>query len=231
MSTASGLPDFRSQTGLWRQRPERLATLDALRETPDEFYFFYQWRLLNPGLKAQPNPGHTILAELEAENRLHMLITQNVDGLHHKAGSKNIAEIHGSLRTVSCLDCLKTYDSSQLLPEQLPADSSGYKHGRECLCPHCGGYLRPDVVLFGEQLPRKVWEEAAQAAKRAELMIVLGSSLQVGPANQLPYYTLDAGGKFIIINNDATPLDGVADVVINADIVQSLQEIKQLLGA
>jgi NAD-dependent deacetylase len=231
MNTASGLPDFRSQTGLWKKRPESLATLDALYTDPDEFYFFYQWRIAKLA-EAKPNQGHVILADLERQGKLHLIATQNVDGLHQKAGSSNVIELHGSINTVSCLDCGASYDSGKILPTGVNWDKAadcGYKHGQECLCLQCGGYLRPDVILFGEQLPVDAWSEAVSGAEKADIILVLGSSLLVGPANQLPYYTLRNGGKLMIINNDPTPLDADASVAIHADIVESLAQIKEMM--
>ena len=156
MSTESGLPDFRSKQGLWKQRPESLATMAALQQTPDEFYFLYQWRIQQLW-SVEPNAGHLALAQLEKAGRVSHLITQNVDGLHHRAGSSRVSELHGSLKTVSCLKCKSRFDSRQLLPkvEGWEADyqNGSYHHGTECRCPACGGLLRPDVVLFGESLP------------------------------------------------------------------------------
>ncbi len=231
MSTASGLPDFRSKTGLWQQRPEALATLNALNNTPDEFYFFYQWRITRLW-QVQPNSGHVMLANMEKRQMVDMIVTQNVDAFHQRAGSENVLELHGSLRTVSCLKCHKVYDSKQLIPQSADWEeqtSVDYKHGKECFCQACGGYLRPDVVLFGESLPVSNWQKAVAAARQADLIVVLGSSLLVGPANQLPNYVLEAGGKVIIINNDKTYLDSSAEVVINDDIAKSLEGIEKYI--
>ncbi len=230
MSTASGLPDFRSKTGLWRQRPEALATLNALQKTPDEFYFFYQWRIAKLW-QTLPNFGHTMLAEMEKDGKVSLIVTQNVDSLHQRAGSEKVDELHGSLRTVSCLKCASVYDSKSIIPPDVNWDdeqkADGYKHGQECYCPNCGGQLRPDVVLFGEQLPLRNWQQAVAAAQNASLIVVLGSSLLVGPANQLPSYTLGHGGKLVIINNDPTQLDSAAAVVINDDIPKTLQKVQE----
>lgn len=230
MSTASGLPDFRSKTGLWRQRPEALATLIAMNKTPDDFYFFYQWRIARLW-QTQPNPGHTMLANMEKKGKVKLIVTQNVDSLHQRAGSKKVDELHGSLRTVSCLKCAMVYDSKIIIPQtpgwdEEPA-ATDYHHGKECYCTNCGGQLRPDVVLFGEQLPMRNWQQAVTAAKEANLIIVLGSSLVVGPANQLPNYTLGHGGKLVIINYDRTQLDSIATVVINDDIPKVLNKVEE----
>lgn len=231
VSTASGLPDFRSKTGLWKQRPEALATLNALYNTPDEFYFFYQWRLAQLW-KVKPNFAHAMLSDVEKHGLIKLLVTQNVDGLHQRAGSENVTELHGSMYTVSCLDCNAKYDSKVMVPEDIDWEkqtSEGYTPGKETVCPACGGKLRPDVVLFGESLPSDNWEKSVVAAKNADLMIVLGSSLLVGPANMLPDYAMQNGGKLAIINNDSTHLDNAADVVINDDIIETLEKVKKAM--
>ena len=230
MSTASGLPDFRSKTGLWKQRPESLATINALKNTPKDFYFFYQWRI-DKLWHIEPNDGHVMIANAEKKGLIDLIVTQNVDGLHQRAGAQNVVEVHGTLNTISCIQCNSVYDSKTMLQdvnwdEQNPED---FVPGKECYCTKCGGQLRPDVVLFGEQLPRKNWQKAVHVANDADLVIVLGSSLLVGPANSLPEYTLDNNGKLIIINNDSTYLDDRADIVINNDIPTTLLEIEKFL--
>ena len=231
ISTASGIPDFRSKTGLWKQRPESLATLNALYNMPNEFYFFYQWRL-SKLWQIKPNAAHNILAEAEQKGLVKLVITQNVDGLHQRAGSKKVSELHGTMYTVSCLACMSSFDSKVMIPEGVDFDkitSDDYQPGPECFCSQCGANLRPDVVLFGEQLPENNWRESVQAAQNADFILVIGSSLLVGPANSLPNYTLRNGGKLAIINNDATHLDSMAEVVINEDISKTLQAVAKLL--
>ncbi len=212
MSTESGLPDFRSARGLWKRRPESLATLDALQRIPAEFYFFYQWRIARLWAAA-PNAGHEALAALADAGLVRRLITQNVDGLHQRAGSE-ATELHGTLRTVSCLRCGAAYDSRRLLPAapgwEEAYQAGRYLPGRECACPACGGSLRPDVVLFGEALPPAAWDEAVNASKAADLFVVVGSSLAVGPANLCPEFALAGGARLAIINQEATSLDGRA---------------------
>lgn len=232
MSTDSGIPDFRSVQGLWRTRPESLATMQAFRTIPDEAYYFYQWRIEKLwGIK--PNRGHEIIAKLQANNLVHSVLTQNVDGLHQRAGSKCVTELHGTLSTVSCMNCGTVYDSKQLLPhDSLPESSfinAGYKHGIECYCPKCQGMLRPDVVLFGEQLPANAWEKAINESSKADLFVVLGSSLVVSPANYCPQAVVSNGGKLLIINNERTPLDDIATWTIRDNISQVLEQIYNLL--
>ncbi len=232
MSTESGLPDFRSKQGLWKQRPESLATLAALRETPDEFYFFYQWRIRRLW-EASPNAGHLSLAALEKTGKLQQVITQNVDGLHHRANSINVCELHGTLKTVSCLKCRSRYDSRQLLPKRdgWEEEYSGgvYRHGNECFCPRCQGNLRPDVVLFGEALPEDAWQQAMHWSRKADLFVVVGSSLLVSPANYLPGTATEAGAKLLIINQDPTPLDGLAAWCLKTKAAVTLPAIEAVI--
>lgn len=228
MSTESGLPDFRSAQGLWKVRPESLATLEALKRQPDEFYFFYQWRIAKLW-QVIPNPGHHVLAALESTGNM-TVITQNVDGLHQRANSENVIELHGSLRTVRCLQCCSVYDSRTLLPLN-PDWEEAYKQGRyhfgaECRCVKCGSLLRPDVVLFGENLPDQAWEKAVTNSSNADFYVVLGSSLVVSPANYLPQLALENGAKLLIINQEPTPLDHSAEWVINGSIGSVLSAIK-----
>jgi NAD-dependent deacetylase len=230
MSTESGLPDFRSVQGLWRRRPESLATLNALRQIPEEFYFFYQWRIARLR-EVAPNKGHMALAKLWEGGFLKQLITQNVDGLHQRSGIPDAVELHGTLRTVRCLGCDTGYDSRRLLPErdgwQAEYEAGEYKPGPECRCAKCGGLLRPDVVLFGEALPQAAWAEAVRWSKAADFFVVIGSSLVVGPANLCPQLALDGGAKLVIINREPTHLDSQAFQVVAeqaGDVLAALQE-------
>ncbi len=228
MSTESGLPDFRSAQGLWKQRPESLATLAAMRQTPDEFYFFYQWRIKQLW-SVEPNAGHLALAQLESAGRVQYVITQNVDGLHHCAGSICVSELHGSLKTVSCIKCRGRYDSRQLLPQrddwEAEYQSGFYQHGNECLCPQCEGNLRPDVVLFGESLPEESWHISQRWSHKANLFVVIGSSLVVSPANYLPQIAVEDGAKLLIINQEATPLDHLATWTLRISAAEALKAI------
>lgn len=202
MSTESGLPDFRSANqGLWQQKdPSQVASIQALNNNVEEFIEFYRKRVL--GVKEyEPHAGHRILAQWEKQGRIHSIITQNVDGFHQQAGSRKVAELHGTLQKVHCQTCGTPFSSEDFL--------DGSYH-----CS-CGGILRPSVVLFGEMLPEAPFETAFAEASRAELFIVLGSSLSVTPANQFPLIAKEHGAKLVIVNQEATPLDGYADLVIN----------------
>ncbi|NLP42105.1 MAG: NAD-dependent deacylase [Veillonellaceae bacterium] len=229
MSTESGLPDFRSQNGLWKARPESLATIEALRKQPNDFYFFYQWRI-SQLLLAQPNDGHLALAALEKTGYISQIITQNVDGLHQKAGSKKVIELHGSLRTVRCMNCKSIFDARTMVPsrENLEQDyiSGTYQYGKECYCPTCNGFLRPEVVMFGEQLPTLAWEKAMAISKEADFFVVLGSSLAVSPANFCPQLALQNGAKVLVINQDKTPLDGQVTWALHSSIGSVMRQIQ-----
>ena len=202
MSTESGLPDFRSANqGIWQQKdPSQVASVQALNSNVDEFIEFYRKRVL--GVKEySPHRGHYILAEWEKAGRLHSIITQNVDGFHQQAGSQKVAELHGTLQKVHCQSCGSSFSSEEFL-------DGSYR------CK-CGGILRPSVVLFGEMLPEQPFEMAFDESSRADLFIVLGSSLSVSPANQFPLIAKEHGAKLVIVNQETTPLDGYADLVIN----------------
>jgi NAD-dependent deacetylase len=219
MSTESGLPDFRSaQTGLWsKKNPQQLASTYALEHNRDEFIAFYQYRIRTLH-QCKPHAGHIILAEWQKQGIVQSIITQNVDGFHQQAGSENVIELHGSLRTVHCQRCHKVYDSNLYVNEQF-----------NCAC---GGFLRPSVVLFGESLPSDAIDQAWLAAQKAELLIVLGSSLQVSPANQLPLIAKRNGAKLAIVNMEPTELDEWADLVIHhRKIGEVLKEMDNELKA
>lgn len=182
MSTESGLPDFRSAGGLWKQhrRFEELASVSALRHDFPEFVEFYRWRIrMLQGV--EPHGGHRLIARWQREGRVKALITQNVDGLHARAGSPKAIELHGTLRRVRCQDCAREAAAETFLE----ADGT--------TCEHCGGKRRPAVVLFGEALPESALQQAQAASERADLFIVMGSSLQVSPANYFPQVARSRG--------------------------------------
>ncbi|MBC8015428.1 MAG: hypothetical protein H7X79_06755, partial [Sporomusaceae bacterium] len=160
---------------------------------------------------------------------IETIITQNVDGLHQRAGSEQVIEVHDSLRTVRCMDCYSVYDSRSLLPArpswQDEYRQGLYRYGVECRCPACKGFLRPDVVLFGESLPEKALAKAMQVSKHADFFVVLGSSLTVSPANYFPSWAVQNGAKVLIINNEPTHLDDKAAWVIHEPIGKVLNEI------
>ena len=217
MSTESGLPDFRSNQGLWHGKdPQEIASTYALTHNRAEFVEFYRWRIRELA-QYEPHEGHYILTHWQRQGLLESILTQNVDGFHHRAASHNVIELHGSLRKVYCMDCRSSYASERYLEEQ----------GE--VCPNCSGFLRPDIVLFGEMLNESAVEEAFREASQAELFLVLGSSLQVSPANLLPLEAKEHGAKFVVINKEPTDMDEQADLTIQGKIGDVLSGIKTLL--
>lgn len=213
-STPSGIPDFRSpETGLWnRSDPMEVASLISFRYNPANFY---QWMRPLAGTihSASPNAAHLKLATLQKNGFIQTIITQNIDGLHQKAGSMDVIEVHGSLETMTCIGCYRHYDSREFIEPYLLENQIPH-------CPVCGKVLKPDLVLFGEQLPTKTWLRANEASKNCDLMIVAGSSLEVLPVAGLPMLALENGAHLIIINKSSTYLDVRADVVFHEDLVE-----------
>jgi NAD-dependent deacetylase len=218
ISTESGIPDFRSATGVWAQYdPMVVASIDGWRADPARAWEFYGRRL---GLLAdvQPNAGHRALAQLEEAGWVDAVVTQNVDRLHEQAGSRTIVEVHGSLRTASCPACGAVVPMDEAR-RRLPLPT----------CDRCGGPLKPDVVMFGEFLPVTAIERAGALARIAGCLVVVGSSLEVWPVAGLPAETLEAGGRLAIVNRDATPYDENADVVIRGGAGETLERVAAAL--
>jgi NAD-dependent deacetylase len=218
ISVPSGIPDFRTPgEGLWEKvDPMEVAQIDAFHRDPARFWSFYHPRLHSlEGI--EPNPAHEALAELERRGLLEALITQNIDMLHVKAGSERVIEVHGSIRSLSCLGCDRSFaleDSEELF------DSDGVAR-----CAGCEGLVKPDVVLFGELLPAEAMAEAEAIAARADLMLCVGSSLEVYPVAGLPSTTLGRGGKLAIVTKGPTPYDGDAEVRLDGDVVADLEAV------
>ncbi len=212
ISTASGIPDFRSAgSGLWtHHHPMDVASLTIFRHHPERFF---EWLrpLVKNILQAKPNPAHLALAKLEKKGFIKTIITQNIDGLHQRAGSKKTLEIHGTLNTLSCIGCYKKYDSESYFSPYI-------EHGEIPHCPACGRILKPDAILFEEQLPISVWLAAKKAAETCDLMLITGSSLAVMPVAGLPVKASQNGAKIIIINQSPTYIDEQADYVIKGDV-------------
>lgn len=223
ISTPSGIPDFRDpESGLWSHAdPLHVASIYSFRQHPQAFYDWV-YPLARQILTAQPNPAHMALAEMEAAGILKTLITQNIDMLHSRAGSMNIHEIHGSLKTATCTHCFRVYPGVQILTRFL-------KDGKTPRCARCGGVIKPNVILFGEQLPYRPIQAAREAARCADLMLVIGSSLKVAPASDLPQYALRNKAKLVIINLTPTDFDSSAHVVFHADAVEVLSAITRSL--
>ena len=213
VSTESGIPDFRSVDGLYHQKydypPEEILSHTFWEENPEEFYRFYRDKLIVKG--AKPNAAHLRLARLEKEGKLKAVITQNIDGLHQAAGSKNVFELHGSTLRNYCTGCGAFYDVDFI------ANSTGVPH-----CPKCGGIVKPDVVLYEEGLDEEVLSGAVQAIRKADTLIIGGTSLVVYPAAGLIRYF--RGRHLVVINMQPTGADAQADLCIAKPIGQVLSE-------
>jgi NAD-dependent deacetylase len=222
ISTPSGIPDFRSpSSGLWQDSdPLEVASIHAFRQNPDVFYNWIH-PLSRSMLEAEPNPAHYALAEMEGQGKLKAIVTQNIDDLHNKAGSRNLYELHGHVREVTCIQCYQVRESSAVF-EKFVDD------GQVPTC-HCGGVFKPNVILFGEQLPVQEFVSAQLVVKQANLILVVGSSLEVAPASDLPLAALDNGAKLIIINHQPTFLDSRADIIIRGNVAEILPQIVDLV--
>ena len=219
ISTPSGIPDFRSEgTGLWsRDEPLEAASLETFRRSPERFFHWFR-PLAGQIVNAKPNAAHLSLAEFERAGHTITIATQNIDGLHHKAGSSNVVELHGTIRSLSCTQCFKQYESHRFLEPYI-------LQGTIPLCANCNGILKPDVILFGEQLPQAAWLEAQKETRQADLVIVAGSSLEVLPVAGLPMQAVDRGAHLIVINNTPTYINVRADVVIMDDVATVIPDI------
>jgi NAD-dependent deacetylase len=216
ISVPSGIPDFRSPgTGLWeRVDPMKVAHIDAFRSDPARFWSFYGERFQTLEHK-RPNRAHEALAALEQAGMLDAVITQNIDQLHRRAGSRELVEVHGTIAHSSCIECGARYPLVEVRDRQRAADDNVPRCG-------CGEALKPDVVLFGEYLPRDALERAERLACGAELLLCIGSSLEVYPVAGLPQLTLSAGGEIAIITQGPTPFDSRAVVRCGGDVVEEL---------
>lgn len=219
-STPSGIPDFRSpDSGLWtRVDPLAVASLFAFRLRPQSFYDWIR-PLARVMLEAKPNPAHQALAQLEEAGLLKSVITQNIDGLHQKAGSKRVHEVHGHMREATCIRCYQVVPSDSLIAE--------FVEGGEVPRCSCGGVMKPNVILFGEQLPLNVLTAARQDTSQCDLMLIVGSSLTVEPIADLPLMALGYGAGLIIVNYQRTHLDKRADVLIHADLAEVMPRIAE----
>jgi NAD-dependent protein deacetylase/lipoamidase len=222
ISVPSGIPDFRTPgEGLWEKvDPMEVAHIDAFRRDPAKFWSFYRQRLEMLGA-VEPNGAHQALAELERRGLLGAVITQNIDMLHTKAGSERVIEVHGSIRTSSCQGCeaqFRLEDVEGLFDEDGAA-----------ICAQCGGPVKPDVVLFGELLPGEAMADAESLATRADLMLCVGSSLEVYPVAGLPSVTLSRGGRLAVITKGPTPFDQDATVRMDGDVVTDLEAVLHAL--
>jgi NAD-dependent deacetylase len=220
-STESGIPDFRSSSGIWAEfDPREYATLGAFRRDPEKVWRFYAPRFAMLG-GAEPNAGHLALAELERRGLVQAVVTQNIDLLHQRAGSREIVEVHGSIRTCSCPGCRALYPLAEVEP-LIEA------HGAPP-CRACGAILKPDVVFFDERLPEEAIMRAVELAERAALLLVVGSSLEVYPVADLPRSTLVAGGKVAVVNRAPTWVDPRAELVVRESAAETLAAVASSL--
>lgn len=223
ISTASGIPDFRSpESGLWeRANPDKVASIYGFRHNPQAFYDWVR-PLAEKTFAAKPNPAHIALYQLEKIGKMKAVITQNIDMLHSKAGNQPVYELHGHMRLATCIHCFKEFAGAALF-EKFMDD------GQVPRCDLCGGIIKPNVILFGEQLPYEPLQNAKKAARETDLMIIVGSSLEVAPASDIPLIAKRNGAKVAIINKEATELDSMVDLLIHGDCAEILPELLQCL--
>ena len=219
ISVPSGIPDFRSPgTGLWENvDPMEVAHIDAWRRDPERFWRFYGERFASL-VDKQPNEAHHALAELERRGHVRAVITQNIDRLHRLAGTERLIEVHGSIDESVCLDCGGRVRIERVVDLLARGDGAP-------LCEPCAAPLKPDVVLFGELLPEHALREAQELAMEADLMICVGSSLEVYPVAGLPAITRGGGGKLVLVTQGPTPYDADATVKLDGDVVTELRAV------
>ncbi len=208
ISTESGLSDFRSPGGLWQRF--RIVTYQEFLSSEEARKDFWKMRkeLIDQLLVAKPNEAHLALVKLEEMGKLKWVITQNIDGLHQMAGNKNVIELHGNNRSASCLRCGKLYTIEEV------KEMLGYE-ALDISCLDCGGIVKPRIVMFGEAMPREELALAFDVARKADVMFVIGTSLQVEPAASVPRVSYDKGAKLIFINNTSTPWDHIATLLFH----------------
>lgn len=222
VSTESGIPDFRSPGGLWAEfDPFEYGSIEAFRADPEKVWRFYAPRF-SVLTDAEPNAAHRALAALERAGYVEAVVTQNIDLLHERAGSRDVVEVHGSIRTSTCIGCGARYPLDRVLALLAEAPAPA--------CPACGAILKPDVVFFGELLPAAAMERAYALARGTRLLLVVGSALEVYPVAGLPYETLGAGGDVAIVNRGPTALDGRATLKVDGSAGETLSALARALG-
>jgi NAD-dependent deacetylase len=222
ISTPSGIPDFRSKgSGLWAEMdPMRIISLTTFRRDPRIFFDWFR-PLAKQIYQAVPNPAHVCVASLEQAGIVKAIITQNIDDLHQRAGAKRVLELHGSTRTLTCQDCGRIFSADKYIKPYL-------ENGCLPHCDVCQALLKPDIVFFEENLPEQVWEEAVDLCESCDLIFVIGSSLNVQPAAQLPIHAAERGARILINNRDETYLNRYADVVLREDVAETIPELCKL---
>lgn len=218
VSAESGIATFRDDGGIWKKfRPEELANFDAFMNNPDRVWEWYQYRrdIVN---ECQPHPGHYAIAEFEKHFDKVSVVTQNVDGLHRRAGSKEVYELHGNIERNFCVDCKTFYDSPEIKEsEKTPR------------CEKCGGLIRPDVVWFGEALPMEIFSDGEKAAQKSDICFIVGTSAVVYPAASIPLSAKQAGSFLVEINPDSTEISGYVDLSIRGKAGEILPEIMNIV--
>lgn len=218
ISAESGIPTYRGAGGVWHKYdPAKYADIGHFLEDPSYYWSFFREVRYPVVSRAEPNPAHRALARLEERGRLRAVITQNIDGLHQAAGSRRVLELHGNTRSIRCMSCGSRFAMDEVYRQtatRLPP-----------VCSRCEGPLKPDVVFFGEALPRGVLDEALAEARSCDLFLVVGSSLVVHPAASLPAVARRNGARLVIINRDPTPLDDLADLVLHAAASEALDAL------
>jgi NAD-dependent deacetylase len=221
VSTESGIPDFRGPQGLWKRVDPEKFTINYFISNPDEVWgMFIEYFMVHEDVR--PNPAHYAIAELERLGIVKSVITQNVDGLHQMAGSKRVIELHGNLREAVCMNCgyrLSLKEAIEIFR----------KTGSAPRCPRCGGLLKPDVVFFGEPLPYGALKAAFEEAEKADVVLVVGSSLVVTPAAYVPLRAKERGAKMVIVNLEETTMDHIADVVIRGKAGEVVPKIVEMV--
>jgi NAD-dependent deacetylase len=219
ISTDSGIPDFRGPQGVWTKNPlaEKMSDIRYYVADPEVRKLSWQSRLASPAWTARPNTGHLALAALEKRGKLHALITQNIDGLHQRAGipTEKVIEVHGTLQYAMCLSC-NWRDDMQLVLARVRAGEADPE------CTECGGILKSDTISFGQALVPEVIDRAMQVAREADVLLAVGSTLQVYPVAGAVPLAKQAGAKLVILNAQATQFDGIADAVLNTSIGEAL---------
>lgn len=224
VSTESGLPDFRGPAGLWRRYDPSLFTLHRYVRDPEVRKAVWRFRAELLETEVKPNPAHLALARLEELGILKWVVTQNIDDLHQQAGSRRVIELHGSKREVVCLSCGSRGPAEEAVARFMSGEE-------DPACTRCGGILKLTAVMFGEPLPADALEEAFRAAREADLCLVVGSSLQVYPAAEVPFRAATRGASLIVVNDEPTPLDHLAQVVLRGKAGEILPRVVEEVEA
>jgi NAD-dependent deacetylase len=223
ISTPSGIPDFRSpESGMWRGvDPMKVASIYGFRHNPQAFYDWVR-PLTKQTMAAEPNPAHVALVKLEQMGKLDAVVTQNIDMLHTRAGNTVVFELHGHMHEATCINCFHVYNGQTILEKFL-------EDGKVPHCAECDGVIKPNVILFGEQLPIIQLQNAKKVARSCDVMLVVGSSLEVAPASDIPIIAKQNGAKVVFVNLAPTDMDNMADIVIYGDAAEILPAIVQSL--